>query len=202
MQFAARSTKPAAGSGTESDGRKHPILDALLNPSNGSQVSVFALKLDRHQSPPTHSRASVSKHNFEQAKNHLAKCKTLLHPNLLKVLGTYETTSAVYIVTECCFCLAHVLYVSQQQQQHQDLAAKRPPALPQHQSSDPPAAATAAVPDTTFYAAAAAAAAAATAGNSCWNFLELIEGLSFLHDQCKLVHGEVSPFSIFVTPHG
>lgn len=201
VQFAATSTRPGGGSATDDDGRKCPTLDTLLNPSNGGQVSVFALKRDKQQPSPLPGGAG-SQHSFEQAKNHLVKCKTLLHPNLLKVLGTFETSNALYVVTECCFSLPHVLYLSQQQQQNQSLAAKRPAALPPQKSDGAPNAAVSALPDTACYAAAAAAAAAATADNSCWNFLELIGGLSFLHDQCKLVHGEISPFSVFVTPHG
>ncbi|CDJ36055.1 SCY kinase (incomplete catalytic triad), putative [Eimeria mitis] len=202
VQFSATSTKQSAGAAAEGAGRQHPILDALLNAGNASHVSVFALKRAKQQSSPFKGNGSVSQHTFEQAKNHFAKCKTLLHPNLLKVLATYETSNALYIVTECCFSLVHVVHLSRQQQQQQDLAAKRPPSLPQPHKFDPPRAPVDAVSDSMRKAEAAAVAAAGTAAKTCWNFLELTEGLSFLHDQCKLVHGEVSPFSIFVTPHG
>ncbi|CDJ60097.1 SCY kinase (incomplete catalytic triad), putative [Eimeria maxima] len=202
VQFSATSTRQSTGAAVEGSGRQRPILDALLNPGNASQVSVFALKRAKQQSPPFKSNGSVSLPTFDQAKNHFAKCKTLLHPNLLKVLGTYETNNALYIVTECCFSLVHVVYLNRQQQQQQELAAKRPPSLPQQQRSDPPTASVDGVSDSTRKAEAATVAAAEVAANTCWNFLELTESLSFLHDQCKLVHGEVSPFSIFVTPHG
>lgn len=202
VQFSATSTKQQTSAAAEATGRQHPILDALLNPGNASQVSVFALKRAKQQSPPFKGNGAVSQHTFDQAKNHFAKCKTLLHPNLLKVLATYETSNALYIVTECCFSLVHVVHLSRQQQQQQDLAAKRPPSLPQQQKCGPPTAPINEMSDFTRKAEAAAVAAAEVAANTCWNFLELAESISFLHDQCKLVHGEVSPFSIFVTPHG
>lgn len=202
VQFAATRAKPTGAIGTEGEAKKHHILDSLLNASNAEQVSVFALKRDRQQPTQFCGSGSSQQHNIEYAKNHLAKCKTLLHPNLLKVLGTYETRSAMYVVTESCFSLPHILYLSQQHQQEQELAAKRPPGLPRQESSSTSSAEKVLAGDVASCAAAAAAAAAATADNSCWNFLELIKGLSFLNDQCKLVHGEVSPFSVFVTPHG
>ncbi|KAL8439911.1 hypothetical protein Efla_004836 [Eimeria flavescens] len=203
VQFYANSTKPVGGSEAADDKDRRPILDSLLNPSKGGPVSVFAFKRDKQQSPPLRGKgSSCCQYSLEQAKNHLVKCKTLLHPNLLKVIATYETNTALYVVTECCFSLPHVLYLSQQQQQQQTLAAKRPASLPPPQSSESSKAAAADLSDGACYAAAAAAAAEAAAGSSCWNLLELIGALSFLHDQCKLVHGEVSPFSVFVTPHG
>ena len=194
MQFAATRTKPVSGAGADGAVNKHPTLDALLNPSNGTEVSVFALKRDKQQ--------ALHVNSYEQAKNHLNKCKTLLQPNLLKVLGTYETSNSLYVVTECCFSLPYVLYLSQQQQQERELASKRPFALPQQQVTGSASQASTATPDGASYAASAAAAAAGSADSCCWNFLELIEAVSFLHDQCKLVHGELSPFSVFVTPHG
>ncbi|CDI75034.1 SCY kinase (incomplete catalytic triad), putative [Eimeria praecox] len=202
VQFSATSTKQSTAVATEGAGRQHPILDALLNPGNASQVSVFALKRAKQQSSPFKGNGSVSQHTFDQAKNHFAKCKTLLHPNLLKVLATYETSNALYIVTECCFSLVHIVQLRRQQRQQQDLAAKRPPSLPQQEKCDPPSASVDAMSDFTRKAEAAAVAAAEAAASTCWNLLELTESLSFLHDQCKLAHGEVSPFSIFVTPHG
>ncbi|XP_026191052.1 uncharacterized protein LOC34619705, partial [Cyclospora cayetanensis] len=213
VQFNATNTTAKASaavpsSSADGQARHSPTLAALLNPSNAQQVSVFALKRDKQQQQQTAlspSRGTVSQASFDQARNHLAKCKTLLHPNLLKVLGTYETKNALYVVTECCFALPYVLYLSQQRQKEQELEAKRPASLPQQQcSADPPPAssssATAAEAVESLRTSAAAAAAAASA--SCWNLLELLQGLSFLHDQCKLAHGEVSPFSVFVTPHG
>ncbi|KAL8429827.1 hypothetical protein ACSSS7_006275 [Eimeria intestinalis] len=95
----------------------------------------------------------------------------------------------------------------QQRQQQQQLAAKRPSALPPPSSSssgdDIKKVVEDTFPEASCYAAAAAAAAdaAAAASSSCWNLLELIGALSFLNDQCNLAHGEVSPFSFFVTPH-
>ncbi|CDJ50661.1 SCY kinase (incomplete catalytic triad), putative [Eimeria brunetti] len=202
VQFSATSTKQSTTAAAEGAGRPYPILDALLNPGSASQVSVFALKRAKQQPPPFKGNGSAPQHTFDQAKNHFAKCKTLLHPNLLKVLATYETSNALYIVTECCFSLVHVVHLCRQQQQQQDLAAKRPPSLPQQQKCDPPTAPVDAISDPTRKAEAAAVAAAEAASSTHWNFLELTESLSFLHDQCKLVHGEVSPFSIFVTPNG
>ncbi|KAL8454929.1 hypothetical protein Emag_001295 [Eimeria magna] len=207
VQFYATRSKSSGGSEAAADAsRKQPILDSLINPSKGSPVSVFAFKRDKQQGAGGAASSPLSPCDFEQAKNHLVKSKTLLHPNLLKVIDTYETSSALYVVTECCFSLVHILYLSQQQQQQQQLAAKRPSGLPPPASTDNDS--KAAVDDTALdaaaYAAAAAAAAeaAAAASNSCWNLLELIGALSFLNDQCNLAHGELSPFSVFVTPHG
>ncbi|CDJ42613.1 SCY kinase (incomplete catalytic triad), putative [Eimeria tenella] len=202
VQLSATSTKLAPNSAVDGASGQRPILDALLNPGSAAQVSVFALKRDKQQSPPSRGSGSVSQRAFDRARNHLAKCKTLLHPNLLKVLGTYETNNALYIVTECCFSLVHVAHLIQLQKQQQDLAAKRPSSLPHQQTSDPPSGVNGTLSDSTRKAEAAAAAAAELAGKSCWNLLELAEGLSFLNDQCRLAHGEVSPFSVFVTPHG
>ncbi|KAL8275800.1 hypothetical protein Esti_000363 [Eimeria stiedai] len=207
VQFYGTRSKPSGGSEAVADAcRKQPILDSLINPSKGSPVSVFAFKRDKQQGPIVNASSPRSPRDFTHAKNHLVKSKTLLHPNLLKVIATYETSSALYVVTECCFSLVHVLYLSQQQQQQQQLAAKRPSALPPPASTSDDSKATVdgKPPEVASYAAAAAAAAeaAAAASSSCWNLLELIGALSFLNDQCNLAHGEVSPFSVFVTPHG
>lgn len=64
---------------------------------NGEEVCVFIYEKNNKET------SFVKRY----IKNHLSYSKKLIHPNILKVLDTYENEKRIYIVTEKCVPLIY-----------------------------------------------------------------------------------------------
>ncbi|KAJ1604982.1 Ser/Thr protein kinase [Cryptosporidium canis] len=106
------------------------------------------------------------------AKNQFQKCKSLIHPSILKVYDTLEVPNSYYIITEPCISLynlsihlnySFITYIDDSRVMEYDIGFPK----------------------------------------DCTSGLyEIIKGLKFLHNDGKLLHGNISPLTVYVNFEG
>lgn len=153
------------------------IFDGHSSSDKSSRVTIFKFdKLD----PAT--RAPARPQHVTLASNSLKRLKTLRHPHVLKLLDSLETEEAIMMVCEPVVPLSRWLESS-----HPDRAGHRGRRGmgddDDEEERDP------------------AAASKDYQTSLVWGLFCLAEALTFLNS-CHLLHGNISPDSVFVTKGG
>ncbi|KAF7456398.1 SCY1 protein kinase [Cryptosporidium felis] len=106
------------------------------------------------------------------AKNQFQKCKSLIHPCILKVYDTLEVTNSYYIITEPCISLYNLAINSR----HSFEVLSEDSGESEYEIDFP---------------------------KDCISGLfEVLNGLKFLHNDGKLLHGSISPLTVYVNSEG
>ncbi|KFG43588.1 SCY kinase (incomplete catalytic triad) [Toxoplasma gondii FOU] len=177
------------------------LLFTCTRKSDGLPASLFLLKKKSDAKQSTGAVQFPS--DVPAGRSHLQRAKTLLHPDVLKTLETYESESALYVVTEQCWPLP-LLLGRQPSREARSAGRMQQGAHPagngvtEARDGDEERNAK----ERRLAEAEREAAAAACIADVVWGIYQVTSAVAFLHESCNLLHGLVNPLSVFVTANG